>query len=59
MRVHYYQYFRWGAMLAIPTGYLLPEEFLLIPPSRLCRVAWRHGDRVGVAFQIGDTFMDM
>lgn len=48
-----------GAMLKIPTGHVIPEEFMLIPPSRLCRVAWRKEDRIGVAFQTDERFMDM
>src|SRR5579862_3474875 len=45
-----------GAQLAIPAGFVLPDEFMLIPPSRLCRVAWRKEDRVGVAFQAEEPF---
>lgn len=45
-----------GAMLAIPADCMLPEQFMLIPPSRLCRVAWRREDRVGVAFQAEEPF---
>jgi hypothetical protein len=48
-----------GAMLAIPAGCVLPDQFMLIPPSRLCRVAWRNEDRVGVAFRADEPFMDM
>jgi hypothetical protein len=48
-----------GALLAIPAGCVLPDEFMVIPPSRLCRVAWRNGDHVGVAFQADEPFMDM
>ena len=48
-----------GAQLAIPAGSLVPDQFMLIPPSRLCRVAWRKADRVGVAFQPDESFMDM
>jgi len=48
-----------GAQLAIPAGCALPDQFMLIPPSRLCRVAWRNGDRVGVTFQPDEPFMDM
>ncbi len=48
-----------GAMLAIPAGCVLPDQFMLTPPSRLCRVAWRNKDRVGVAFQPDEPFMDM
>jgi hypothetical protein len=50
---------RGGALLAIPAGFVLPDQFMLIPPSRLCRVAWRNEDRVGVAFQADEPFMDM
>jgi PilZ domain len=45
-----------GAMLAIPAGCVLPDQFMLIPPSRLCRVVWRKADRVGVAFQAEEPF---
>lgn len=45
-----------GAMLAIPAGCVLPDQFMLIPPSRLCRVAWRKEDRVGVAFLPEEPF---
>jgi PilZ domain len=45
-----------GAQLAIPKGFTVPDEFLLTPPSRLCRVAWRKDDRVGVAFQAEEPF---
>jgi len=48
-----------GAQLAIPAGFVLPDQFMLIPPSRLCRVVWRDEDRVGVAFQADEAFMDM
>jgi hypothetical protein len=48
-----------GALLAIPAGFIVPDQFMLIPPSRLCRVAWRNEDRVGVAFQADESFMDM
>lgn len=48
-----------GAMLVIPSGYVVPEEFMLVPPSRLCRVAWRNHDRVGVAFQAVEPFVGM
>jgi PilZ domain-containing protein len=48
-----------GALLVIPAGFVLPDQFMLIPPSRLCRVAWRKEDRVGVAFQADESFMDM
>jgi hypothetical protein len=48
-----------GALLAIPAGCVLPDLFMLIPPSRLCRVSWRNEDRVGVAFQADEPFMDM
>ena len=50
---------RGGALLAVPAGFVLPDQFMLIPPSRLCRVAWRNEDRVGVAFQADEPFMDM
>ena len=45
-----------GAQLAIAAGFVVPDEFMLIPPSRLCRVAWRKEDRVGVAFQAEEPF---
>ena len=45
-----------GAQLAIPAGFIVPDEFMLTPPSRLCRVAWRKADRVGVAFQAEEPF---
>jgi PilZ domain-containing protein len=45
-----------GAQLAIPAGYVLPDQFMIIPPSRLCRVAWRKEDRIGVAFQPEEPF---
>jgi len=45
-----------GAQLAIPAGFTVPDHFLLTPPSRLCRVAWRKNDRVGVAFQAEEPF---
>jgi hypothetical protein len=48
-----------GAQLAIPAGCVLPDKFMLIPPSRVCRVAWRSGDHVGVAFQADEPFLDM
>jgi hypothetical protein len=48
-----------GALLAIPAGYVLPNEFMLIPPSRLCRVAWRNEERIGVAFQVDEPFTDI
>jgi len=48
-----------GALLAIPAGFVPPDQFTLIPPSRLCRVAWRNEDYVGVAFQAEESFMDM
>jgi hypothetical protein len=48
-----------GALLAIPAGCVLPDQFMLIPPSRLCQVAWRDDDRVGVAFQAEEPFTDM
>jgi hypothetical protein len=48
-----------GALLAIPTGCVLPDQFVLTPPSRLCRVAWRNENYVGVAFQADEHFMDM
>jgi hypothetical protein len=44
-------------MLAIPAGCVLPDQFMLIPPSRLCRVVWRKEDRVGVAFQAEEPFV--
>lgn len=48
-----------GAQLAIPAECVLPDEFMLIPPSRLCRIAWRKADRVGVAFQAEEPFTGM
>jgi hypothetical protein len=45
-----------GAQLVIPAEFVLPDEFMLIPPSRLCRIAWRKEDRVGVAFQAEEPF---
>ena len=48
-----------GAQLVIPAGFVLPDQFMLIPPSRPCRVAWRNENRVGVAFQADEPFMDM
>ena len=48
-----------GAQLAIPAGCVVPDQFMLIPPSRLCRVAWRKEDRVGVAFQVDEPFVEM
>jgi hypothetical protein len=48
-----------GALLAIPAGFVLPDQFMLTPPSRVCRVAWRNEDRVGVSFQADESFMDM
>jgi len=48
-----------GAQLAIPAGHVVPDQFLLTPPSRLCRVAWRKEDRVGVAFQSDEPFTGM
>jgi hypothetical protein len=48
-----------GAQLAIPADCVLPDEFMLIPPSRLCRIAWRKEDRVGVAFQAEAPFTGM
>jgi len=47
-----------GAQLAIPAGYALPDQFMLIPPSRLCRVVWRRDDRAGVEFQAEEPFTD-
>lgn len=47
-----------GALLVIPAGCILPDQFMLIPPSRLCRVAWRKEDSVGVAFQADEPFMN-
>jgi len=48
-----------GAMLAIPSGCVVPDQFLLTPPSRRCRVAWRNKDRVGVAFEADEPFTGM
>jgi PilZ domain len=48
-----------GALVAIPAGCVLPDQFMLIPPSRLCRVAWRNGNYVGVAFQTEEPFTDI
>jgi PilZ domain len=48
-----------GAQLALPAGCTLPDQFMLTPPSRLCRVAWRNKDRVGVAFLAEEPFTDM
>ena len=48
-----------GAQLAIPAGCVVPDQFMLIPPSRLCRVAWRKEDRVGVAFQADEPFTEI
>jgi hypothetical protein len=48
-----------GAMLAIPAGCVLPDQFTLTPPSRLCRVAWRNEKHIGVAFQADEPFTDM
>jgi hypothetical protein len=48
-----------GALVAIPAECVLPDQFMLTPPSRLCRVAWRKGNFVGVAFQAVEPFMDM
>jgi hypothetical protein len=48
-----------GAQLAIPAACVLPDEFMLTPPSRLCRIAWRKEDRVGVAFQAEAPFTGM
>lgn len=48
-----------GALLALPAGCVLPDQFMLIPPSRLCRVAWRNENNVGVAFQADEPFTDM
>ena len=45
-----------GAQLQIPAGHVVPDEFMVTPPSRLCRVAWRKDDRVGVAFQAEEPF---
>lgn len=45
-----------GAKLAIPAGFVVPDEFMLIPPSRLCRVAWSKEDRVGVTFLAEEPF---
>jgi hypothetical protein len=46
-----------GAMLVIPEGTMPPDQFMLTPPSRLCQVAWRKEDRIGVAFQSDEPFV--
>lgn len=45
-----------GACILVPAGAEIPDTFdLAIDPdraSRLCRLAWRAGSRIGVSFQL-------